>query len=199
MKVAVTEEFAESVTVHAAAPLQAPDHPPNVLPGLGVAVSVIDVPVSKLALHVEPQLMPEGLLVTAPAPVPEFCTVKVMELELPELPPELPEPLFAVGCVFVIPHPHRIAAGIAARIAYATLHRSISLQKTDWMQEESWKVGWRGGFLQATEAGTHGELNAVEREMKFVAAPATVLRSVLRRARRYGLLLFCLKLEVDGT
>jgi hypothetical protein len=29
----------------------------------------------KLALHVSPQLMPEGALVTVPAPVPEFVTV----------------------------------------------------------------------------------------------------------------------------
>jgi len=38
----------------------------------GFAVSVTDVPLANFALHAEPQLIPDGLLVTVPTPVPAF-------------------------------------------------------------------------------------------------------------------------------
>jgi hypothetical protein len=46
-------------------------------PALGVAVSVTTVPLTKSAAHVAPQLIPAGLLVTVPAPVPARLTVSV--------------------------------------------------------------------------------------------------------------------------
>jgi hypothetical protein len=50
-------------------PLQAPPQPVKLHPAAGVALSATCVPVAKLALHVEPQLMPDGELVTVPPPV----------------------------------------------------------------------------------------------------------------------------------
>ena len=44
-------------------------------PELAAAVSVTSVPLANVALHVDAQLMPEGLLVTVPAPVPADRTV----------------------------------------------------------------------------------------------------------------------------
>jgi hypothetical protein len=56
-------------------PVQAPLQPVNVLPAAGVAVSVTDVPELYVALHVAPQLIPAGALVTVPVPDPAFVTV----------------------------------------------------------------------------------------------------------------------------
>jgi hypothetical protein len=75
VNVAVTEVLAVRFTAHVPVPVHAPDQPVNVEPVLAVAVSVTGVALAKLALHVVPQLMPEGLLVTVPVPVPALCTV----------------------------------------------------------------------------------------------------------------------------
>jgi hypothetical protein len=65
------------VRLHGAVPEHAPVHPVKVEPSLGFAVSVTDVPVAKFALHVNPQLMPAGALVTVPVPLPESVTVSL--------------------------------------------------------------------------------------------------------------------------
>jgi len=75
VNVAVTEVAAVGVTAHVPVPLQAPDQLANVELAPGVAVSVTAVPLAKPKLHVLGQLMPEGLLVTVPLPVPALCTV----------------------------------------------------------------------------------------------------------------------------
>ena len=83
-KVAVTL-FAElTETVQSAVPEQALPHPPNVDVASGVATSVTVDPGVKLLLQVAPQLIPAGVLVTAPAPVPLFVTetAKVMNSAL---------------------------------------------------------------------------------------------------------------------
>src|SRR5207247_6746272 len=59
-----------------------PEHPPplqpvKVEPAAGVAVSVTAVPLAKLAVHVAPQVIPAGELVTVPLPVPAGVTVRV--------------------------------------------------------------------------------------------------------------------------
>jgi hypothetical protein len=51
--------------------VQAPDQPAKVSPELGAALRVTAVPLAKLKLQVGPQLMPAGVLVIVPAPVPE--------------------------------------------------------------------------------------------------------------------------------
>ena len=61
--------------MQASAPEQAPDQPLKSELAFGFAVSVTDVPLANFAVHAEPQLIPEGLLVTVPPPVPEFWTV----------------------------------------------------------------------------------------------------------------------------
>jgi hypothetical protein len=75
LNVAVTEALAVKVIAHEPVPEHAPDQPAKVDPALGVAVSVTATPLGKLVLHVCPQLMPPGVLVTVPAPLPEACTV----------------------------------------------------------------------------------------------------------------------------
>ena len=75
MKVAVTEALLVNVKLQVPVPVQAPDQPANVEAAFGAAVSVTMVPLVKVALHVGPQLIPAGLLVIVPAPVPALWTV----------------------------------------------------------------------------------------------------------------------------
>jgi hypothetical protein len=75
VNVAVTEALLVNVMLQVPVPVQAPDQPANVELLFGAAVSVTVVPLVKLALHVAPQLIPAGLLVIAPPPVPWLWTV----------------------------------------------------------------------------------------------------------------------------
>ena len=75
MKVAPTVVLAVRVTTQAPVPVQAPVQPPKVELALTASVNVTRVPLAKLALQVVGQLMPDGLLMTVPAPVPALCTV----------------------------------------------------------------------------------------------------------------------------
>jgi hypothetical protein len=63
------------VTLQVDVPLQAPVQPAKVELGAGAAVSVTAVPAAKPATQAVPQLIPAGLLVTLPVPVPEAVTV----------------------------------------------------------------------------------------------------------------------------
>lgn len=68
---------------HGPVPEQAPLHPPNVEPELAEAVSVTVAPAAKLAAHVLPQFIPEGLLVTIPLPLPIRSTFNTKSPEVP--------------------------------------------------------------------------------------------------------------------
>jgi hypothetical protein len=59
-------------------PEQSPDHPAKVELAKGVAVRSTDDPPVNEALQVSPQLMPAGVLVTVPPPVPVLFTVRVL-------------------------------------------------------------------------------------------------------------------------
>ena len=56
-------------------PVHAPLHPANVAPDKGVAVRVTLIPAMNDALQLLPQLIPAGLLVTKPLPLPPSDTV----------------------------------------------------------------------------------------------------------------------------
>jgi hypothetical protein len=78
LNVAVTERFEFIVTVQLPVPEQAPDHPVNVEPVLGVATSVTTVPAAKLR-QLAPQLRLEEdeLALIVPLPVPDVTVVKL--------------------------------------------------------------------------------------------------------------------------
>lgn len=86
LKVAVTDvaAFREMVQV-VLVPLQPPDHAANLEPDLAAAVSLTDVPAVNFAAHVLPQLTPEGLVVTVPAPLPALFTVSWTDVEAPAM------------------------------------------------------------------------------------------------------------------
>jgi hypothetical protein len=78
LNVAVTASAALIVTEQVLVPVHpAPLHPANVDPLAAAAVSITTCPLVKLAKHVVPQLIPAGLLVTVPVPVPALVTVRV--------------------------------------------------------------------------------------------------------------------------
>lgn len=75
MKVAVIVVAPLRTKVQTAVPAHpAPDQPMKSEPTAGVAVNVIGVPFPKTRVHAAPQLMPAGLDVTVPEPVPVFAT-----------------------------------------------------------------------------------------------------------------------------
>ena len=77
LKFALTDFAASMVTLHAPVPLHAPPQPANVEPESGVTAKLTTVPLAKLAEHVVPQEIPEGVLVTVPVPGPLLATVRV--------------------------------------------------------------------------------------------------------------------------
>jgi hypothetical protein len=73
----VTDRAWFIITVQAPVPEQASDQPEKTEPAAGVAVRVTLVPKRKLREQVGEQLIPSGLELTVPEPVPDLLTVKV--------------------------------------------------------------------------------------------------------------------------
>jgi hypothetical protein len=67
--VAVTDRGSPILTEHDPVPVQAPVQPANDQPGVGAAISVTVLSVANEAVHVWPQSIPAGWLVTLPLPV----------------------------------------------------------------------------------------------------------------------------------
>src|SRR5215470_149741 len=79
-KFAVTVVAAFSVTTQVPVPVHPPPlQPVNVEPVCAAAVSVTTVPDVNEVVHVVPQLMPAGELVTVPTPAPAFDTVSAKD------------------------------------------------------------------------------------------------------------------------
>ena len=67
-------------------PVQAPLQPEKVYPEFGITISTIEVPLFKVAEHVEPQDIAEGLLVTVPfAEVTDRVYVELVPPPVPVL------------------------------------------------------------------------------------------------------------------
>ena len=78
LNVAVTVVLAVRFTTHVPVPEHPPpDQPVKTEPVRGAAVSVTLVPPAKFAPQEEPQLIPEGELVTVPLPAPTFNTTRL--------------------------------------------------------------------------------------------------------------------------
>lgn len=75
LNVAVTDSDELIVTEQVPVPVQAPVQPAKAEPVAGVSVKETTVPLINFALHVPGQLMPAGLLVTVPVPLPAKVTV----------------------------------------------------------------------------------------------------------------------------
>ncbi len=65
------------VTVQVPVPVQAPLQPAKVEPLAAAALRVTEAPALNAAEQVAPQLMPVGLLVTVPLPLPALLTVRL--------------------------------------------------------------------------------------------------------------------------
>lgn len=78
VNVAVTLTTSCTVTVHAPMPEHAPLQPANAEPEAAIGQSVTTVRVSYIALQVAPQLMPDGVEMTVPEPLPAFVTFNVL-------------------------------------------------------------------------------------------------------------------------
>ena len=93
VKVGVTTVAAVSVTAQAPVPLQPPPlQPVKTDPAAGTAVSVTTVPLTKVAEQFVPQVIPDGVLVTVPEPLPALTTASanpdaIVKVEAFEVPP----------------------------------------------------------------------------------------------------------------
>jgi hypothetical protein len=116
---AVTVVPAAMVTAQVPVPAHPPPvHPPKVDPLAGIAVSVTPVPVGYAAEQFVPQLIPAGLELTVPLPVPVLTTERVTRFTTVRT--VLPLAPFALAVIVVEPRLKAVASPVAASIV-ATL------------------------------------------------------------------------------
>ena len=83
VKVAPTVTGALPVNVHGAVPAHPPPlQPPNIEPSAAAADSVTTVPLGYVSTQSGPQLIPAGLLLTVPWPVPLTLTVTARPVDV---------------------------------------------------------------------------------------------------------------------
>src|SRR2546428_670248 len=183
-KVGVTGGGALGVRGQARGPEQPPPlQPLTVEPPAGAAVSVTAVPLAKLAAQVAPQVMPAGLLVTVPAPVPaletvsvKVCRVKVavtvvaaesvtVQAPVPEQPPPVQPPKVepaAGAAVSVTAVPlAKLAAQVAPQVMPAGLLVTVPVPAP-------------AGVTVNTKVGTKVAVTVVAAEIVTVQAPVPV-------------------------
>jgi hypothetical protein len=129
LNVATTDSAAVMVTTQAPVPVQAPLHPANVDPSEADCASVTCAPLAKLAEQVVGQLIPAGLLVTVPAPLPASLTVSA-KLFVPPPKPAVTD-VAAVIVTVQVPVPSHVAfvqpvnvepvAGVAVKTIWVPL------------------------------------------------------------------------------
>jgi hypothetical protein len=84
VKVAVTNWSEFAMGLHELLPVQGPLQPENSDPGEAKALRLTAVPSAKLAAQDDvPQLMPDGLLVTVPWPLPDSITASACVVAMP--------------------------------------------------------------------------------------------------------------------
>ena len=76
--------FAASIVTTQVMPVHAPLQPTKLEPGSGITPSVTLLPAAKLAMHVAPQLIPAGELVTVPEEAPPRLTLSWTVLDVTE-------------------------------------------------------------------------------------------------------------------
>jgi len=114
-KVAVTLAAAPTVSWQVVPePVHAPLHPPNKDPCPGMAVRVTTVPLAKVASHADPQSIPAGLLVTDPAPVPDFVTESPWVGTVAEAVPLFPS---LVAVIVAVPPPAPVTNPLPLTVA----------------------------------------------------------------------------------
>jgi len=122
LNAAVTAWVELTATVQLPVPEQAPDHPANVEPVFGVAVSVTAVPAAKLR-QPEPHEVPAGEELTEPLPVPDVVMVRVADpwVELPTVRPVVPVTKPEVAVIVLLPADTPVAKPELLTVAMAVL------------------------------------------------------------------------------
>src|SRR6478609_2072836 len=120
-KCAVIAVSAVSVTVHAPVPVHPPPvQPANDEPLTGVAVSVTVVPAGYVSAQSVPQLIPAGLEVTLPAPLPANATDSAFtSVTVSVVLPLLPDP--SITAIVVVPRAMPVARPPSSTVATAAL------------------------------------------------------------------------------